>query len=231
MEISAVGVEHLRAFLVYVQFRDRAGNKTEPVKATTTLRPGIGGGFGLGSGEISMPTTRLTRESSSSGPEETSRLASDEVDSLPSDDPEIFFDAYDTEAHGKSLRWRELNSRGYVISRRSATDAILHRAYRSHFEHGDKSTNLTRTMKVSSQNREDLEAWAREHVGAGSRGVQAACNALGVCGGDGAAKWWLRMARVRVPSVTLSRRLVRTGLACTAEAAKSLRALARTERA
>jgi rRNA pseudouridine-1189 N-methylase Emg1 (Nep1/Mra1 family) len=34
-----------------------------------------------------------------------------------------------------------------------------------HFEHGDKSASLTRTMKVCSQKREELEAWAHEHVG------------------------------------------------------------------
>ena len=33
------------------------------------------------------------------------------------------------------------------------------------FEHGDKSAYLTRIMKACSQNREDLEAWAREHMG------------------------------------------------------------------
>jgi hypothetical protein len=36
---------------------------------------------------------------------------------------------------------------------------------RDHFEHGDKSARLARAMKACSQNREDLEAWAREHVG------------------------------------------------------------------
>ena len=36
---------------------------------------------------------------------------------------------------------------------------------RGHFEHGDKSANLPRIMKVGSQNREELEAWARERVG------------------------------------------------------------------
>ena len=36
---------------------------------------------------------------------------------------------------------------------------------RGQFEHGDKSANLTRTVKVGSQNREDLEAWELEHVG------------------------------------------------------------------
>jgi len=42
---------------------------------------------------------------------------------------------------------------------------MLHRAHCGHFEHGDKSASLTRTMKACSQNREELEAWAREHVG------------------------------------------------------------------
>jgi hypothetical protein len=41
----------------------------------------------------------------------------------------------------------------------------LRRAYCGHFEHGDKSASLTRTMKIFSQNREELEAWSREHMG------------------------------------------------------------------
>ena len=47
--------------LVYVQFRHRAGNKSEPVKATTTLRPRVGGGFGLGSGASSVPASPLSQ--------------------------------------------------------------------------------------------------------------------------------------------------------------------------
>jgi hypothetical protein len=46
-----------------------------------------------------------------------------------------------------------------MISRRSATDAMLNRAYCGPFEHGDNCASLTRTMKVCSQNRKDLEAW------------------------------------------------------------------------
>jgi hypothetical protein len=42
--------------VVHVQFRDRAGNKSEPAKATITLKPRDGSGFG--SGESSIPTTR-----------------------------------------------------------------------------------------------------------------------------------------------------------------------------
>jgi hypothetical protein len=79
---------------------------------------------------------------------------------------ETSFDGYDLDALGKFLRWRERNRRGYVISCRSASDAMLHRAYWGHFEHGDKSASLRRTMKVCSQEREELEAWARENVGA-----------------------------------------------------------------
>lgn len=80
---------------------------------------------------------------------------------------EIFFDAYDPEAHDKFLTWRERNWRGCVISRRSASDAMLHQAHCGHFEHGDKSASLTRTMKVCSRNRGELEGWARENVSGG----------------------------------------------------------------
>jgi hypothetical protein len=51
-----------------------------------------------------------------------------------------------------------------VSSRRSASDAMLRRAYCGHFEHGDKSASLTRTMKICSNNRDDLEGWARENL-------------------------------------------------------------------
>jgi hypothetical protein len=40
---------------------------------------------------------------------------------------------------------------------------------------------------------------------------------------------WLRRARIGAPSVTLSHRLVRTGLACSAKVAKHFQALGRTE--
>ena len=80
---------------------------------------------------------------------------------------EVFFDAYDPEAHDKFLVWRERNWRGYVISRRSAGDAMLHQAHCGHFEHGDKSASLTRTMKVCSRNKGALEGWARENVSGG----------------------------------------------------------------
>ena len=151
--------------VVYMQFRDSAGTKSELAKATITLRPRIGGGFGLGSGESRIPTSRRASESRASDPEETSHLDSEDVDSQSPEDPEIFLDAYDTEAHSKFLRWRERNSRGHVISRRSATEAMIHRASCGHFEHGDKSASMTRTMKVCSQNKEELEAWRRENIG------------------------------------------------------------------
>jgi hypothetical protein len=56
-----------------------------------------------------------------------------------------------------------------VISRRSPADGMLHRADCGHFEHGDKSASLTRTMKVCSQDKAELEGWAREKM---SRGVK-----------------------------------------------------------
>lgn len=77
---------------------------------------------------------------------------------------EIFFDAQDSEAHDKFIRWIERNYRGYVISRRSRSDAMLHRADCGHFKHGDQSASLTRTMKVCSPNKQDLETWARENI-------------------------------------------------------------------
>ena len=94
-----------------------------------------------------------------------SRLASEGVARLAREDPEVFFDAYDPDAHEKFLRWRERNRGGYVISRRSASDAMLHRTSCGHFEHGDKSASLTRAMKICSPNKEELEWWARENVG------------------------------------------------------------------
>jgi hypothetical protein len=95
---------------------------------------------------------------------ESSRLASEGVTGPSPEDPQVFFDSYDSDAHGRFLGWRERNRRGYVISRRSPSDAMLHRAYCGHFEHGEKSASLTRTMKVCSQHKGELEAWARENL-------------------------------------------------------------------
>ncbi len=78
--------------------------------------------------------------------------------------PKVFFDAQDPDAHGTFLRWRERNRRGYVISRRLPSNAMLHRADCGHFEHGDQSVSLMRTMKVCSQSKRELEAWARENI-------------------------------------------------------------------
>lgn len=76
----------------------------------------------------------------------------------------VFYDAHDASAHDKFIRWVERNQRGYVISRRSPGDAMVHQAYCGHFKHGDKSASLTRTMKICSNNRDDLEGWARENL-------------------------------------------------------------------
>jgi len=43
---------------------------------------------------------------------------------------------------------------------------MLHRAYCGHFEHGDKSPSLACIMKVCSNNKGDLEGWARENLAA-----------------------------------------------------------------
>jgi hypothetical protein len=81
----------------------------------------------------------------------------------------VFYDAYDPDAHGKFLTWRERNLIGYVISRRSPSDAMIHQADCGHFEFGDESVSLTKTMKVCSASRRELEAWARENTKAGLR--------------------------------------------------------------
>jgi hypothetical protein len=81
----------------------------------------------------------------------------------------VFYDAYDQDAHGKFLRWRERHLSGYVISRRSPSDAMIHQAGCGHFEFGDESVSLTKTMKVCSASRRVLEAWARENTKAGLR--------------------------------------------------------------
>jgi hypothetical protein len=75
-----------------------------------------------------------------------------------------FYDAYDAHAHDKFIRWIERNQRGYVISRRSPSDAMIHQAYCGHFKHGDTSASLTRTMKVCSTSRRELDRWARENL-------------------------------------------------------------------
>ena len=41
---------------------------------------------------------------------------------------------------------------------------MLHRTFCGHFEHGDKSASLTRTMKVCSESKSELEEWARENI-------------------------------------------------------------------
>jgi hypothetical protein len=41
---------------------------------------------------------------------------------------------------------------------------VTHRSCCGHFEHGDKSARLTRTMKVCSESKRELEEWARENI-------------------------------------------------------------------
>lgn len=77
----------------------------------------------------------------------------------------IFYDDYDASAHDKFIRWIERNQSRYVISRKSASEATIHHAYCGHFKHGNKSASLTRTMKVCSSSRRELDGWARENVG------------------------------------------------------------------
>lgn len=76
----------------------------------------------------------------------------------------IFYDAYDADAHDVFIRWVERNQGGYVISRRSPGNAMIHHAYCGHFKFGDESVSLIRTMKVCSHNKGELERWARENL-------------------------------------------------------------------
>ncbi len=77
----------------------------------------------------------------------------------------IFYDAYDANAHDEFIRWIERNQSRYVVSRRSSNVAMIHHGYCGHFKHGDKSASLTRTMKICSSSRRELDRWARENMG------------------------------------------------------------------
>ncbi len=77
----------------------------------------------------------------------------------------IFYDAYDANAHDKFIRWVERNQNRYVVSRKSSNEAMIHHSYCGHFKHGDKSASLTRTMKVCSTSRRELDRWGRENMG------------------------------------------------------------------
>jgi len=41
---------------------------------------------------------------------------------------------------------------------------MIHQAYCDHFKYGDKSASLTRIMKVCSNDKGELDGWARENV-------------------------------------------------------------------
>ena len=131
--------------VVYVQFEDRAGNTSDPAEAAIDLRRKAS--FGGGSVR------------------ERDHLRTDPpAPSITEEGLEVFLDAHDPDAHGEFLRWRERSRGGYVISRRSPSDAMLHRTYCGHFEHGDKSVSLTKTMKVCSPSRREIEDWAYDYV-------------------------------------------------------------------
>jgi hypothetical protein len=127
-------------------------------------------------GSAHTQTTRRVELSQGSvaGRAEIARSSDAEPEDKASPSPsydslEVFFDAYDEDAHDMFLMWRERNWGGYVVSRRSPGDGMLHQADCGHFEHGDKSASLTRTMKACSRNKGELESWARENM---SRGLK-----------------------------------------------------------
>ena len=80
---------------------------------------------------------------------------------------ETFFDSWEADAHGKFVEWRDGNQRGYVINRRSPSDAMIHRASCGHLVFdSDEPVSLTRTMKISSSDKGELEGWARGNLNA-----------------------------------------------------------------
>lgn len=93
--------------------------------------------------------------------------------SQPGEGYVVFYDAYDASAHDKFIKWIERNQSRYVVSRKSSNDATIHHAYCGHFKHGDKSASLTRTMKVCSASRRELDAWARENLGTALRACRS----------------------------------------------------------
>ena len=83
---------------------------------------------------------------------------------------ETFFDSWDADAHDKFVKWRDHNQRGYVVNRRSPSNAMIHRASCGHFVFApDEPVSLTRTMKICSLDKRELEGWARENTIAGLR--------------------------------------------------------------
>ncbi len=120
---------------------------------------------GTGDPERAGTNHRIEPSSVGGGKSSETGARSSTLSSQASEGYVIFYDAYDANAHDKFIRWIERNQSRYVVSRRSSKEATIHHSYCGHFKHGDKSASLTRTMKVCSLSRRELDRWAREHMG------------------------------------------------------------------
>jgi hypothetical protein len=56
-------------------------------------------------------------------------------------------------------KWIDRNPSGFVISRRSKDDAMIHQGRCGHFKHSDRSASLTANPKICSTDRRELETW------------------------------------------------------------------------
>ncbi len=81
----------------------------------------------------------------------------------------VFADAQGEHARDEYKRWKSRHgSDGYVISRRSKNDAMLHRADCSHLidDFGPGVVvSLTAKPKYCSTDKRELENWARDNLG------------------------------------------------------------------
>ncbi|MDP9438862.1 MAG: hypothetical protein M3P49_08970 [Actinomycetota bacterium] len=79
----------------------------------------------------------------------------------------VFADALGESAHEEYKRWKERHeSDGYVINRRSRSEAVLHRAGCGHLtdDFGPGVTvSLTAKPKYCSTDRRELERWAHDN--------------------------------------------------------------------
>ncbi len=81
---------------------------------------------------------------------------------------EAFADTLGENAHDEFKRWEERNElEGYVISRRSRNNAMLHRADCRHLtdDYGPGAViSPTAKPKICSTDKRELENWARENM-------------------------------------------------------------------
>lgn len=81
--------------------------------------------------------------------------------------PTIFHNALTDDAHDQFQKWRESNSRGFIINRKTRTAGMLHLADCQHMGNfswtADESGGLTKSEKICSADRTELEAWARQN--------------------------------------------------------------------